>query len=362
MDRKKGKGMSLEKKGSHFKGWTTALLGATATWLARKVSLKEPAAARSSVMATRIPETDEHVSPPVPFACGENLAEEIPGPRGEGREDIGTLFVLCAFLIAIGAGVGFVVVYWIGAAHALLGGMATLSMGSFGCGLVLWAHWLTEDEQVIQQREELLSPKPEREAAAADFRAEHRIQRRNLLAGLSAGVVAAFAASIVSMFRSFSISPVFPSLKPTIWKAGDRLVTMDGTPVSVSSLNVGSTAGVFPENRIGMENSQVVLVRVQEELLHLPKSRANWAPGGYVAYSRVCTHAGCSVGVYEAETCLLQCPCHQSTFDALAAAQPTGGPAARALPQLPLYVDEEGNLRAGGDFTEPPGPGFWGLT
>ncbi|MGH9574365.1 MAG: Rieske 2Fe-2S domain-containing protein [Candidatus Acidiferrales bacterium] len=353
--------MRPEKTNGHRTRWTLALLGATATWLMRNTFMKK-AAARPPEMAARPPGIGEHAPAPVVFSYGENLAEAIPGSRVEGREDVGTLFVLCALLIALGATVGFVVVYWIGAPHMLLGGMAALSMGSFGCGLVLWAHWLTEDEQVIQPREELLSPQPEREEAAADFRADRRIQRRNLLIGLSTGVIAAFAAAMVSMFRSFSISPALPSLKPTIWRAGDRLVTMDGNPVSLNSLNVGSAIGVFPENRIAMENSQVVLVRVRQELLRLPKSRATWAPGGYLAYSRVCTHAGCSVGMYQAETCLLQCPCHQSTFDALAAAKPTGGPAARSLPQLPLYVDKEGNLRAGGDFTEPPGPGFWGLT
>lgn len=354
--------MRVAKKREHFAGSTIALVGVAATWLVRKAFLKHPVATRVNEGTRRRSEIHEHAPPPVVFSSEENSSGEITGSPRKERESVGTLFVLCAFLIALGASVGFAVVYWIGAPHALLGGMAALSMGSFGCGLVLWAHWLTEDEQVIQPREELLSAKPEREAAAADFRAERKIQRRNLLVGLSVGVIAAFAASIISMFRSFSISPALPSLKATLWKAGDRLVTMDGNPVSLASLNVGSTIGVFPENRIGMENSQAVLVRVPQELLRLPKSRATWAPGGYLAYSRVCTHAGCSVGMYQAETCLLQCPCHQSTFDALAGAIPTGGPAARALRQLPLYVDANGNLRAGGDFTEPPGPGFWSLT
>jgi ubiquinol-cytochrome c reductase iron-sulfur subunit len=336
--------------------------GTATSWLTRKLLRKRPSISASTGAELRALDIDEHAPPPVPFSYGENLAEEIPGSPQEGRESLATLFVLCAFLISFGASIGFIVVYWTGAAHVLLGGMAALAMGSFACGLVLWAHWLTEDEQVIQPREELRSPEPDRQTVAKDFSAERRIQRRNLLAGLSTGVFAAFTASLVSLFRSFSVSPAFPSLKPRIWKSGDRLVTTDGATVSFHSLPVGSMIGVFPENRIGAENAQVVLVRVSEDLLHLPKERAGWAPGGYLAYSRVCTHAGCSVGVYEATTCLLQCPCHQSTFDALSAARPTGGPAARALPQLPLYVDADGNLRAGGDFSEPPGPGYWGLT
>ena len=87
---------------------------------------------------------------------------------------------------------------------------------------------------------------------------------------------------------------------------------------------------VFPEGSIGDEKAQTVLIRVKEQLLRLPEDRADWAPMGYLAYSRVCTHAGCPVGLYEAESHLLLCPCHQSTFNVLEAAQPTGGPAARA--------------------------------
>jgi probable menaquinol-cytochrome c reductase iron-sulfur subunit len=40
-------------------------------------------------------------------------------------------------------------------------------------------------------------------------------------------------------------------------------------------------------------------------------------------------------------------------------AKPVFGPAARALPQLPITVDEEGYLIARGNFIEPVGPAFW---
>jgi ubiquinol-cytochrome c reductase iron-sulfur subunit len=132
--------------------------------------------------------------------------------------------------------------------------------------------------------------------------------------------------------------------------------------VSLSTLQPGSTVTVFPEDQIGDERAQTVLIRVKEELLQMPEDRTSWVPGGYVAYSRVCTHAGCPVGEFQAEQSILLCPCHQSTFDVLRAAAPTGGPAARALPQLPLYVHADGTLRANGEFTAPPGPGFWGIS
>ncbi len=84
-----------------------------------------------------------------------------------------------------------------------------------------------------------------------------------------------------------------------------------------------------------------------------------WVVDGIVAYSKLCTHVGCPVGLYQAQEALLLCPCHQSTFDVLAGAEPIFGPAARPLPQLPLAVDDEGYLVATGDFEAPVGPGFW---
>ncbi len=84
-----------------------------------------------------------------------------------------------------------------------------------------------------------------------------------------------------------------------------------------------------------------------------------WTIDGLVAYSKVCTHAGCPVGLYQSESSLLLCPCHQSTFDVLNGAEPTFGPATRALPQLPIAVDEEGFVIATADYSEPVGPGFW---
>lgn len=81
--------------------------------------------------------------------------------------------------------------------------------------------------------------------------------------------------------------------------------------------------------------------------------------GDYYAYSKICTHIGCPTSLYEAQTNRILCPCHQSQFDALHYGKPVFGPAARALPQLPITVDEEGYLVAAGDFVEPVGPAFW---
>ena len=116
---------------------------------------------------------------------------------------------------------------------------------------------------------------------------------------------------------------------------------------------------VFPEGAAASDQAQVVLIRVPEGALDLPADRKGWAPGGLIAYSKVCTHAGCPVGLYQSDSRTLLCPCHQSAFDVLDAAKPLGGPAAWPLPQLPIEVDDQGYVRSTGDLSAPPGPGWW---
>jgi ubiquinol-cytochrome c reductase iron-sulfur subunit len=116
---------------------------------------------------------------------------------------------------------------------------------------------------------------------------------------------------------------------------------------------------VYPEGFVGSPVSQTLLIRVEPASLELPPGRLAWAPDGVVAFSKICTHAGCPVGLYVASTHQLLCPCHQSTFDVLRGATPVFGPASRPLPQLPLDAGADGVLRARADFQEPVGPGFW---
>lgn len=301
--------------------------------------------------------------------CAEAAAiatqKDRPGMRLETErvehEKVGTILVGCAFLVSAAGGISFLVAYWTGGSNWLLGSSLAVFLGGSGIMLVLWSHLLTLRHQVVMKREQLNPPPQAREAAAEDFDiGEQQIHRRGLLKWMAAGAGALFASIFVTWFRSLGSSPD-PVLFSTVWKPGQRLMTQDGNPVSVNDLQPGNTVIVFPEGSIGSERAQTVLLRVHQDLLHLPSDRHGWAPMGNLAFSRVCTHAGCAVGMYETTTHLLMCPCHQSTFDVLRGAQPTGGPAARPLPQLPLYADEQGILRAAGGFSAPPGPGFWGM-
>jgi ubiquinol-cytochrome c reductase iron-sulfur subunit len=128
-------------------------------------------------------------------------------------------------------------------------------------------------------------------------------------------------------------------------------VTETGAPVRPESLPINGVVTVFPEGHTDAADAQTVLINLPED--------AEGGTEGLVAYSKICTHAGCPVGLYQAETKELFCPCHQSAFAVLQDAKPVAGPATRPLPRLPIGVNEDGDLVALGDFPEPVGPGFW---
>ena len=117
---------------------------------------------------------------------------------------------------------------------------------------------------------------------------------------------------------------------------------------------------MFPEGVTEDErpDSQTLLIHVGSGVLRPREGREEWSPDGFVAFSKVCTHAGCPVGLYQEATHQLICPCHQSVFDVTDAATPVFGPATRPLPQLPLRI-EDGYLVAADGFDEPVGPAFW---
>lgn len=291
----------------------------------------------------------------------DRTVEPNKGLDRSRRERWGTIIVFCCMIVGLASGCGFVYAYWSNANTSILGGTLALSVAGLGVALVFWAHLLMSHKEAIEAREPIQSALAERQLLLLDLDAgKHDVRRRSLLTWMCGAFGAVFVASIASLFRSLGAAPE-RSLHDTIWKSGQRLMTPEGTPVSIHALQPGSTMVVFPEDSIGDEKAQTVLVRVDEQFLKMPKERTDWAPLGYLAYSRVCTHAGCPVALYQKQSHLLLCPCHQSTFDVLNGAQPTSGPAARSLPQVPLYADSDGTLRAGGGFSTPPGPGFWGM-
>jgi ubiquinol-cytochrome c reductase iron-sulfur subunit len=234
-----------------------------------------------------------------------------------------------------------------------------VALGGVGAALILWGKRLLPQGEVTEEREQGPSPAAAQEAAeSALARGEKQIVRRRFLARLLLGALGALGLAALFPIRSLGPSPS-SALFRTRWRRGARLVDEEGTPVRTQDLEVGSVITTYPEGYVGSADSQTLLIRVEEGMLDLPPDRLAGAPAGLVAYSKLCTHAGCPVGLYRAQTHQLLCPCHQSTFDVLRGAEPLFGPAARPLPQLPIQIDAQGHIRALGGYTDPVGPGFW---
>jgi ubiquinol-cytochrome c reductase iron-sulfur subunit len=273
-----------------------------------------------------------------------------------------SLVVAIAFGAATLAALGLFVVYVAGGQPQVEGALLFVALAGIGAGLMVWAtRLMTGIGQITQSRRHAPPPPGEKEAAGeAMAGGVEEMSRRRLLLRLLLGAAAALGLAAIFPIRSLGRAPG-ASLFRTQWRTGLRLVDVDGNLVTRDTLEVDSFTTVFPEDAVGSGDSQAVLIRVPPGSLQLPADRLAGAPDGYVAYSKICTHAGCALGLYLAQVYQLRCPCHQSTFDVLNGAQPVYGPAARALPQLPIEIGPDGTMRALGDFTAPVGPSFWDL-
>jgi ubiquinol-cytochrome c reductase iron-sulfur subunit len=269
--------------------------------------------------------------------------------------------ITLALLASIVASAGLLVVYiFLGGNPQAEGVLLAIALGGVGIAIVVWAVGLMHAPIESEPRHPLASTSEAHEATEEALDLDS-ITRRRFLVRLLGGAGAFLAAALV--LPAFSLGPQpGRSLFRTAWRSGARVVGTDGKPIRADSLGENSVATVFPQDAVGRADSQTLLIKVRPEDLQLAADRKAWAPNGIVAYSKVCTHAGCPVGLYRAQEHALLCPCHQSTFDVLRGAVPTFGPAARPLPQLPLEIDGEGYLIATGDFPEPVGPAFWNLT
>lgn len=291
---------------------------------------------------------------------------------------LGTVgFVVAYFAIPIDArgqvvGIGEMNLY-----HLALGITMTISLCGIGFGAVHWAKTLMPDEEVIEERHEQASSPEVREGAASHLRAgwkESQLGRRPLILQSAAGALGLFAIPMVLQVAG-SLGPApGRELYDTNWKSGLRLmIDPAGTPVRASDVTIGSVFHILPEGFVGEEaeeeltphelleakaEDQVILVRLDPAIVTSQKS-LDWGFEGILAYSKVCTHVGCPVALYEQQTHHLLCPCHQSTFDMTQDCKVLFGPARRALPQLRITVDDEGYLVAADSFAEPVGPSFW---
>lgn len=274
---------------------------------------------------------------------------------------------IIAFAVAIVGGVLAALGYGTDLGEDWLGIGLAASLIGIGFGLVCWAKYLDFDEHAVEEREPLVVAPAARQELHEELRGGlEPMGRRKVLVGLLGG-------SFLSMFIGF-VGPI-GSLGPkprgerdrTSWRQGIRVVTADGQPIPVATRTFDQLVTVFPEGHVGEDDAQVVLLRLPPDEL-TERTARNGTVEGWVAYSKICTHAGCSVGLFgidnrEPRTLRqLVCPCHQSVFDPADAARPVGGPATRSLPQLPLAVDADGFIVAAGPFDRVVGPIAWDET
>jgi len=247
-------------------------------------------------------------------------------------------------------------------------GMA-IALFCIGAGAIHWAKTLMPDEEVIAQRHEFRSDDEDRtefvktvkEGAASAGLGRRPLIKRSL--GVALGL-----SGLTPLLLLRDLGPLpKDNLQKTSWKAGTRLVTDPGDrPIRPEDLEVGAVAQTLPQLAPGEERTlnnigkdAVLLIRLRPEEFNLDAERLSWTHEGIIAFSKICSHMGCAVALYEQQTKHLLCPCHQSTFDVTRAAKVIFGPAARPLPQLNITVDSEGYLVARTPFTEPIGPSFW---
>ncbi len=284
----------------------------------------------------------------------------------------------------------------------LLGVTFGLSVLSIGIGLVLFTKKFIPSEISVQDRHDGGSSEVDKKTIAAEFNdslTTSTLPRRKMIIGSAAfglgafaftGLIAAVGGIIKNPWAKGPDAPLWHTGWSPIYNPADDpnetvfLRRDTGNPYQVAlvrpeDLDAGAMETVFPwrvsdgygeteESRhkllesLRYVSNPVMLIRLRPEDAAKAikrKGQESFNYGDYFAYTKVCSHLGCPTSLYESRTNRILCPCHQSQFNALEYAKPVFGPAARALAQLPITVNNQGYMVAAGDYIEPVGPAFW---
>ncbi|MGW0759817.1 cytochrome bc1 complex Rieske iron-sulfur subunit [Streptomyces sp. NPDC002814] len=250
-----------------------------------------------------------------------------------------------------------------------LGMTLGIALFAIGAGAVHWARTLMSDEEMVDERHPIEAEPELKAKVMADFKQgakESALGRRKLIRNTMFGALALVPLSGIVLLRDLGPLPE-TKLRHTSWRRGKLLVNMNtNEPLRPSDVAVGSLTFAKPEGleehdhdfQVNIAKDALMIVRIQPGDIK-DKRELEWSHEGIVAYSKICTHVGCPISLYEQQTHHVLCPCHQSTFDLSDGARVIFGPAGHALPQLQIGVNDEGYLEALGDFEEPVGPAFW---
>jgi ubiquinol-cytochrome c reductase iron-sulfur subunit len=306
----------------------------------------------------------------------------VPGTKREKRTE---RTVAMMFLLGGAAATAFMVGYiwwpfhYVPGANInklytpVLGITLGLTLLLFGMGVIMWSKKLLPEEISVQQRHGGASPTDEQRLTGAtmlNMVDELGIKRRPLLRRAALlGLLPVGAVAAAPLVGGLIVDPNRGHvLAKTAWRKGIQMVRDDMTPIRPEEVSVGGQMTVFPGIPGGNTNkygdSPTLLIHLRDE--DAAQLRNNLTPGNkgsmwrnFVAYSKICTHAGCPASLYEQQSNILLCPCHQSQFKITNNARPIFGPATRRLPMLPITVDDKGYFVAQSDYKQPVGPGFW---
>ncbi|MDX2377196.1 Rieske 2Fe-2S domain-containing protein [Microbacterium sp. LRZ72] len=311
----------------------------------------------------------------------ERVSDQNPAKMRHAVRTVYTLFYLsiAGSIWAIAAYILFPIedglMTSIRANNMFIGLGIALALLAIGIAAIHWSKTIMSDKEHVEHRHPTRGSDSTRAGAVAAFTAaneESGFGRRTMIRNsMFAALLASVAPGIV-LFRGLAPMDENPVklLSHTMWEPGMRLARdPSGVPIMASEVTFGSVFQVIPEPLASLSHHDgyldekakaiVLLMRLHPDQLQEQEDRKSWSYDGIVAYSKVCTHVGCPVALYEQQTHHLLCPCHQSQFDVTRGAEVIFGPAARPLPQLPIEVDDEGYIVAQSDFHEPVGPSFW---
>ncbi|HKB94308.1 MAG TPA: Rieske (2Fe-2S) protein [Gaiellaceae bacterium] len=298
----------------------------------------------------------------------DRVVPKLPPNPGAEAVAIGLLFLAALFAVA------FVVVYAVDSlpAHTqLLGLTLGLSLLAIAASLIVTAKKLVATEELVEPYTPDEHPGEQELLVQVVEESGDRLTRKRLFKmGLGA---AGGTLGLAVLAPALSFGPFFQTkyYRGTPWRRGRRLVDEHFHPVRASDIEENGFYAAFPEG-LSLDGREelgagVVLVRLPVHALRLPPELHGYDAGGIVAYSKICTHAGCAISMYRAPLFqpdeprpALVCPCHYSTFDPADGGSVTFGPAGRRLPMLPIGVDAKGYLRAKGNFDDEVGPTWWG--
>lgn len=271
------------------------------------------------------------------------------------------------------------------AQHTLLGLTLGLAILLIGVGAVQWARQVMTDHEISEERHPGRSSDEDRKATMVEVNQgidDSAITRRKMIGRSMLGAMGILVVPAVVLLADLGPWPTkarrAETIERTLWarvevngqlEAPIRLV-LDGTytPIKASDLQIGTLVNAEPEKIKDLHGTEfqaakakaaIIIVRMDPDRIKIPERRKDWNVGGILAYSKICSHLGCAISLWEQQTHHLLCPCHQSTFDLADAGKVVFGPSARSLPQLPISVDSEGYLVATSDFTVPVGPSYF---